>query len=71
MANPMTALETELVQALGCLTRVFTEGRNYDQCNPYSRPEIKKALRTIAKATGQNCHIYDVKLPTPDECVKP
>jgi len=48
-ANPESA--NELLDALKGLVRVFTEGKNYEQRNPYSRPEVKAALRAIQKAS--------------------
>lgn len=53
----------ELVLVLADLTRVFTEGRNYTQQNPYARPEVKAALESIGRATGQNGSYLDVQLP--------
>lgn len=43
--GPMTITELEI--ALRALIAVFTEGRNYETQNPYTRPEIKAALEAL------------------------
>lgn len=42
----------ELYGALHALVQVFTDGRNYDTCNPYSRPEVKRALHAMQAVNG-------------------
>lgn len=54
-------IENEVLDSLKALVKVFVEGRNYETQNPYTRPEIKAALKAIGKATGQNCDYLDVK----------
>lgn len=51
-----------LLESLKALVKVFVEGRNYETQNPYTRPEVKAALKQIGKATGQENKDYlDVK----------
>lgn len=37
----------ELEKALFDLTRIFLDGKNYDTRNPYTRPEVKAAIRLL------------------------
>jgi len=54
--------ENELLESLKSLTKLFIEGKNYEAQNPYTRPEVKAALKAIGRATGQNVDWYDVKI---------
>lgn len=37
----------ELEKALFALTEIFLAGKNYDTRNPYTRPEVKEAIRLL------------------------
>jgi hypothetical protein len=54
--------DADVVESLRALLKVFIEGRNYETQNPYTRPEVKAALKAYGKATGQNCDYLDVKI---------
>lgn len=57
MANK-TSEQDEIIKSL---VRVFVEGRNYETRNPYTRYEIRTALRYLAQKQGIESY-YDVNL---------
>lgn len=49
-----------LLKPLVNLLKVFTEGRNYETQNPYTRPEVKAALQRIKEVAELDCDWMDV-----------
>jgi len=54
--NRVEKLDAALVKLL----LVFMQGRNYDTQNPYTRPEVKEALKTLKDVRGLDCDWADV-----------
>lgn len=54
-ANPDKRIR-ELEKALGDLTKIFLEGANYDTRNPYTRPEVKEAIRLLDSEAHKNIY---------------
>jgi len=48
----LIAAAPELLAAVENLILIFQTGNHYDTRNPYTRPEVIEAMKTIAKATG-------------------
>jgi hypothetical protein len=48
----LIAAAPELLEAVQNLVLIFQTGNHYDTRNPYTRPEVIEAMKTIAKATG-------------------
>lgn len=63
----LKASNDELLKNLIALIRVFTEGRNYNTQNPYTRPEIESALKAIKHTTGYEGDWMDAINPPPKE----
>jgi len=53
--------ELETDNIIKDLVRVFTEGRNYENKNPYLRLEVRQALRYLADKQGIESYL-DVSL---------
>lgn len=51
----------ELQAALASMTQMFLSGSQYETKNPYSRPNVIVALKTIAKCDGKDdVDMYEV-----------
>jgi len=48
----LIAAAPDLLAAVENLVLIFQTGNHYDTRNPYTRPEVIGAMKTIAKATG-------------------
>ena len=52
MAKKLTKREQALIAACKDLIRGYTTGECYETRNPYSRPNVNRALRLLAEIEG-------------------
>jgi hypothetical protein len=52
MAKKTEAVNKKMLRALCGLAWILQDGSHYASQNPYTRPEVERALKAIADATG-------------------